>query len=345
MSQNLSTVDSLESVHDIIHIYGGLKGHMTYVPLSAFDPIFFLHHAMTDRLVAIWQILNPKSWIQPMATGETSFNSLRGTVQQSDTPLTPFFKSRSGAFWTSDDSRSTETFGYTYSDTDPFLAAHQSYRGELARKITLWYGGSSAIALLAKPAAAAPVGSSLDNIKPRGVTFDNFRPNLRPDAADPSLEAIVHKGQYTEWVANVHVNVEALDGLFTVHFFIGQAPSNIDDWEEAPNHIGSVNIFAMDRYTGSQSKISGTLPLTSGLIKVVATGVIPSLHPEFVVPFLHKLLHFRIVGSDDSEVDPHRVEGLFVGVSSSDVSMPQSEFELPQWGPSITRMEMWPNQH
>lgn len=344
VSQNLTTVDSLEAVHDIIHIYGGLKGHMTYVPLSSFDPIFFLHHAMADRLIAIWQILNPKSWIQPMAAGETSYNSLKGTLQQADTPLTPFLKSHDGAFWTSDDSRTTEAFGYTYADTDPFLAARSNFRGELARKITLWYGGSSPVALRTRP-SPGPGTEPFGSMVARDGHFKSFRPNVRPDAVDPPLESIVQQGQYTEWVANVHVNVEALDGSFTIHFFAGEAPINPGEWEEARNHMGSVNIFAMDRNTGSQSKIAGTLPLTSGLMKLVAIGAIPNLDPTVVSPFLHGVLQFRVIGSDDAEVEPHRVDGLFVGVSSSEVTMPQTDLELPSWGPSIRRMEMWPEQH
>ena len=38
---------SLEGIHNMIHnwIGGvGLEGHMTEVPVSAFDPIFWLHH-------------------------------------------------------------------------------------------------------------------------------------------------------------------------------------------------------------------------------------------------------------------------------------------------------------
>ncbi|KAK2072662.1 hypothetical protein P8C59_007000 [Phyllachora maydis] len=62
------TYDSIESVHDTIHtLAGGLSGHMAYIPYSAFDPIFFLHHAMIDRLVNMWQVLYPESWIRPTA--------------------------------------------------------------------------------------------------------------------------------------------------------------------------------------------------------------------------------------------------------------------------------------
>ena len=53
--------DSLESIHDQVHGLIGQGGHMSYIDYSAFDPIFFLHHAMLDRCFAMWQTLNPLS--------------------------------------------------------------------------------------------------------------------------------------------------------------------------------------------------------------------------------------------------------------------------------------------
>ncbi len=43
----------LSQVHNTV---GGNGGHMTYPEVAAFDPIFFLHHANVDRLLALWQV-------------------------------------------------------------------------------------------------------------------------------------------------------------------------------------------------------------------------------------------------------------------------------------------------
>lgn len=43
---------SLEMVHDLVHVAVG--GDMGYVPTAAFDPVFWLHHAMVDRAFALW---------------------------------------------------------------------------------------------------------------------------------------------------------------------------------------------------------------------------------------------------------------------------------------------------
>lgn len=340
-SQDLSTWDSIEAVHDIVHIYGGLKGHMTYVPLSSFDPLFLLHHTMTDRLVAMWQTLNPTAWIEPMAAGETSFTTLKGTIQSSTTPLTPFVASDDGTFWNSDMSRTTEAFGYAYADVNSPFASGQDVQNELIRKITQWYGESSLVGLRARERKALRRPQKMKTARIGAHHFKSARPNVRPNAEDPPVSAIVQNGRYTEWIANVHVNVEALDGNYAIHFFLGQPPLHVEEWNSASNLVGTVAIFAMDRATGSQAKISGTAPLTSALIKMVAAGEIPHLRPSAVEIFLQETLHFRILGSNDEEVDPMTVAGLYVGISSATVTVPESEAELPQWGRMQTRLELW----
>lgn len=47
----------LEDIHDGIH--GWFKGTMSIVPFAAFDPIFWAHHTMIDRLWYKWQMRHP----------------------------------------------------------------------------------------------------------------------------------------------------------------------------------------------------------------------------------------------------------------------------------------------
>ena len=44
----------LEDWHGAVHMWVG--GHMTDVPYAAYDPIFWAHHAMIDRIWRIWQL-------------------------------------------------------------------------------------------------------------------------------------------------------------------------------------------------------------------------------------------------------------------------------------------------
>jgi tyrosinase len=51
----------LEDQHNLIH--GWVGGAMSIVPIAAFDPIFFAHHTMIDRLWYVWQLRNPNAGV------------------------------------------------------------------------------------------------------------------------------------------------------------------------------------------------------------------------------------------------------------------------------------------
>ena len=47
----------LEDLHNQVHVWVG--GTMSEIPLAAFDPVFWVHHTMIDRLWALWQLAHP----------------------------------------------------------------------------------------------------------------------------------------------------------------------------------------------------------------------------------------------------------------------------------------------
>jgi tyrosinase len=47
----------IEQIHDSVHIWVG--GTMSEIPVAAYDPLFYAHHAMIDRLWWLWQLQNP----------------------------------------------------------------------------------------------------------------------------------------------------------------------------------------------------------------------------------------------------------------------------------------------
>lgn len=73
--------DSLESLHDTIHGLVGASGHMTYLDYSAFDPIFWLHHCMLDRLFALWQTVHSNSYVEPAVSVAQSYAIGYGTKE------------------------------------------------------------------------------------------------------------------------------------------------------------------------------------------------------------------------------------------------------------------------
>jgi tyrosinase len=53
----------LENVHDQVHTW--VSGDMGLLSTAAYDPIFWSHHAMIDRIWALWQVRNGNSNIAP----------------------------------------------------------------------------------------------------------------------------------------------------------------------------------------------------------------------------------------------------------------------------------------
>ena len=97
---------SLESIHDRVHVFVGGNGHMSYVPYSAFDPIFWLHHAWApsngqgrlkkqaysknrnvDRLFAIWQAIHPESYATPQVSAFGTFTNAPGSLEDITTRI------------------------------------------------------------------------------------------------------------------------------------------------------------------------------------------------------------------------------------------------------------------
>lgn len=82
---SLKNADSLESIHDVIHGATGSGGHMTYLDYSAYDPIFWLHHMMVDRAFALWQAVNPDSYVGKSTAWQGSFTIAEQQAVDGDT--------------------------------------------------------------------------------------------------------------------------------------------------------------------------------------------------------------------------------------------------------------------
>ncbi|TVY62990.1 Tyrosinase [Fusarium oxysporum f. sp. cubense] len=296
-TQNLSTADSIESVHDIIHTDGGLGGHMTYVPLSSFDPLFLLHHAMTDRVVAIWQALNPYSWVTPMPAGENSFTTLKGEMQDSQSPLTPFFASVDGTFWNSDTARTTEAFGYTYADTDLTGKQKEDVRQDLQKKLSEWWGGSAAVGLQA----------STDIMMAGGISSTDYT---------------------TKWTIAVLVNMGAFPGSYAIHFYLGQPPAVCG--EQTSHYVGGIPFAGILMTNPSDSVIAAALPIESRLRERVIYGGLPSLSFKDVEYYLleRQKLQLCVMADFIRDVDPAQVSGLRVEIVRSSHKDGRGSFKI-----------------
>ncbi|KAF4867553.1 Tyrosinase [Colletotrichum siamense] len=337
---NQSQFDSVEALHDAMHVLVGNRGHMYYIQYSAFDPVFFLHHTMADRIVTMWQALYPNSWVTPQVAMEHSFTMPPGEVHDVFTELKPFFANASGAFWNSEMANDTLHFGYSYAETIPGQGGSKSEdRTRLITAINRLYGSSSPSTLVQKrKRALGRRGRGKSSQLRQGTLSDDVSPDF---SREPHVAAslVTDDYTYTEWIANVHVQNGALNGSFTIHLFMGVVPGDIISWSAAPNLVGSMNVFAM-KNMGSANHVSGTVPLTSALMHMVSAGGVAGLDPGQVEPYLKTFLQVRVIGEDGEEVRPDSVVGLCVQIASSEVQAARNERELPVWGPVIERFEV-----
>lgn len=360
-SSGSGNYDSLESLHDTIHSLTGLQGHMAWIPFSAFDPIFFLHHCMVDRVFAMWQMLYPDSWVEPTAAVHNSFTTSTGQIQDSNTPLTPFYASKNGTFWTSDTVRDFGTFGYTYDDMIHFprsslMVANDTTQAQVKTLINQLYGKSSPATLgvigeddvgetkrMATEATRRWMGPRQeDRIKREveNITDVQSHPALpsRYSSPQPMPRSIIADGQYREWVINIHAGKQALGGTFFVHMFLGDVPADSKSWAYATNLVGTMGVFAspasaMASMDMRSSHVSGTVPLTSTLAQRVGNGELASLEPEAVEPYLRQNLKYAIATTGgDAVASQDKLDELGIAVVSSMVQVPLTVDELPRWG-------------
>jgi tyrosinase len=339
---NSRNADSIESIHDRIHLAVGRRGHMEYIVLSSFDPIFFLHHSNVDRLTAIWQILHPDSYVTRSEAVESSFTNNIGDIQDATTPLTPFYDSM-GRFWTSDGSRETTTFGYEYADTAGFnlsSGGDEEATGKLRETVRRKYGGQSPSTLRRRSRKRTSADMATAEAGRRrfreGATNESgkFVPDISYNSSVPypPLEAIIKDGHYREWIVNVKVRNSDIHGPSSVLIFLGDVPDSPKDWSNAPNLVGSCALFTMDGVSNPKNEVAGTIPLTGALMKMVSGEFVNSLDPGDVTDYLKKILRFTVAGAGaEVALNPSRMPGLQITVVSARVRNPESEREFPVW--------------
>jgi tyrosinase len=69
----------VEQLHNAVHVWVG--GHMGQIAYAAFDPIFWAHHTMIDRLWRLWQLRHPGS-LPPASILDEALPPFRMTVRQ-----------------------------------------------------------------------------------------------------------------------------------------------------------------------------------------------------------------------------------------------------------------------
>lgn len=282
----------------------------------------------------MWQVLHNNTYVVPQPSVYSSHTTSPGDVEDSQTPLTPFFSNETH-FWTSDTARDHQVFGYTYADV-----ANKS-RSDVITSINRLYGKSSPASMFMKISESQRQTNKHDErLSHRGLhRMGGLSWNIQT-SAHPSISAVFDGSKYREWIANLRVNKHAMGGSFNIYLFIGEVPSDPSSWPVASSLVGTLGVFAHKGAHGhrgvhshsSSRKVTGTIPMTSALMNMVTSGNISSLHTGDVEPFLRSNLEFRISLANGTTAEAHEVDGLCISIVSSIVKAPESEDTLSQWG-------------
>lgn len=359
-----------------------------------------------DRFWAIWQTLNPNSFVTPKAS-EGNFTTEQSALEDANSELKPFWDKTGTNFWVSTQVKDTTTFGYAYPETQKWgFPSTQAYQTALRRTVTQEYGGNvlsnffaNASATTAQiqtaalpgvaakesvqhfvqkgthpPTVAAPSLASQiaihhttkpDDKKPEPVaktaetapspTITPSGNHDQPTAASvtpaPMVSAIVPEkfahiapnNTYTEWITNLRAVKHGLSQTFRVFVFLGDFNPDPATWPFEENLVGRFTVLGRAPDTGCEKckvdqedklVVTGTVPLTTALLKEIVAGRLQGLGSEEVEPYLVRHLHWRVTLFNGEEKDRSEVPGLKVAVVSTEARI--GEDGTPIFGAEYT---------
>ncbi len=307
MSCTTSRANSVENIHNLVHNAVGGHGHMSDIATSAFDPIFWLHHTNIDRLFAMWQAINPQSYVAPTLNAVGSYAEPRGFVDTGDSSLLPFHSDNGTMFWTSNGVRFTRTFGYAYQEIVDWNITQATLARNVRANVNRLYNPTLVIATNEQRRLVYPRSPGLT-----GLQSDTFH-------AASSLHS--HELE-RQWIITVQLQRLAHRGPFLIDFFVGSPPISPSVWPTASNLVGSHAQFIA---TNSDLMHPGGLPdaishgevsLTHYLTGCAQTGTLPNLEPHSVIPFLIKSLSWRARDMEGCELELGSLAALSIGVGS-----------------------------
>lgn len=328
MSCTTSSGNSIENVHNLVHNAVGGHGHMTDTAVAAFDPIFWLHHTNIDRLFAMWQAINPQSYVVPTTNTVGNYAVPEGFVYTADSSLLPFHSDNGTRFWTSNGVRSTRTFGYAYRDVMDWNTTQSTLASDVRANINRLYDPAVSTGKLRRYYSASitePSGAHPASLHMTSTTRSNkFK---------------------RQWTITVQVRRFAHQSPFLIDFFVGVPPSSPSAWSTAANLVGShaqfiasnSNLMHPDKSPKALSH--GEVSLTHCILTNVQRGALTDLEPDSVIPFLTKSLTWRARDMERCELDLDSLAALSIAVGSQVVQ----PAKIIDGFPTYNEMEMYAN--
>ncbi|KAF3481610.1 tyrosinase [Arthroderma uncinatum] len=341
---NKEGYNNVETVHGYVHSLVGGEGHMTYIPWSAYDPIFWLHHANVDRLIALWQAINPDSYVKPVPNRGGGYVTQPGTIEDGNSPLYPFH-ANDNTYYTANSARYTRTFGYTYPEIEDWGVSKQQLQANVRRNVNALYNPTNRVDSSNNVAKRASRHSHAHRSEGYGEGENYSHGHTTPDVDNildnafnmidaigdsigKSLEKFDEWGinnMKKQWVIKIRVNKAAVARPFSIHFFMGDAPKDSSTWRYAPNLVGSYGTFVHGMGMADPSIVCGEIPLSPALAALLSTSTILGLDEHIVVPVLTKFLTWKIQDQAGAVIPTEDVaksnggHGLEIRVAKRDV--------------------------
>jgi tyrosinase len=289
--------DSIESIHNQIHGMVGGSGHMAYIPFSAFDPIFWLHHCNIDRLFAIWSAINPDSYVVPQVNDIGTYAEGPGATEDVNTPLWPFRRDSQGRFHTAATARNTKSFGYSY----PEIVDWGVTTTQLASNVRLTF-----------KALYNPTGT-LDT---RSVSRIMRRAGAQ---------------QVVDWFVNLSVK-RNLDTPISINFFLGDPPVSSADWATASNLIVSQMVLPDVTLSKAAPPALAQIPLSRSIQGAQKSGKLNGTDESTIRSFLKTNLHWTVSNSNGQIIEPTKLTDLQISVVDQAVQKSNSTDQFHRYG-------------
>jgi tyrosinase len=232
-----------------------------------------------DRLLALFQALQPESWLEPADSGSGGLWAPTHATIDANWGLQPFWKDEQ-SFYTSYDVRNTAVFGYAYPETQSWdYASEDDWRRAVTAYIAQTYP-TRARTMLTENGAQSAGG----------------------------LAHLLTNSTFTDWSIVITASTEELPGTFRVEFVFTDSTSTdadapvVGQWMQLmpmgtnKHWKTSREGRKIKRFSALEVTRNGTVSLTTGLLDQVMAGQLAGLNAEAVVPYLMEHLAWRVTG-------------------------------------------------
>ncbi|KAF7938112.1 hypothetical protein BELL_0027g00260 [Botrytis elliptica] len=305
---------SIESPHGAVHVLvGGAYGHMSFLSYSGFDPIFWLHHANVDRVLSMYQAINPSTFITGLIDWYGTYTITPGTIDTASSPLKPFAIT-SSTFFTSNTCRSMSQLGYSYPEIMDWNMTAEKMTSYVTGRVNELYNSDGS------------------NSKIKKRNFDSRELFSEKQHEGPSTNKTLR-----EWTAALSVSKLDLQGQrFIIRLFLGKIPESPEEWGRSESLVGSLVILpppgAVSNDATKALAYDEIIILREPAIGGSYKGQDDDGNGEGTEEFLKKNLRWRAQLLDNTPLHATSLPTLKIIVGDEVVAMPHDITKKPVYG-------------